>query len=102
MLLRCVIGLLIIVFGYVSVAVANPQDYPEFAQQKVQDNIPIQFIKAETLKQHLDEKTAQVIMDVRSHNGYAKRHLPGAPSIPLRLLPDRVAEIPREVPVVLY
>ncbi len=102
MLKRCVICLSIIVLGYATGTLANPQDYPEFAQQKVKDNIPIQFIKAETVKQHLDVKARQVIIDVRSHASHAKRHLPGAQSIPLRQLPDRVAEVPRDVPVVLY
>lgn len=102
MRLRCVITLSMIVFGTVSGTFANPQDYPEFAQQKIKDNIPIQFIQAETVKEHLDNKTAQVIIDVRSHDSYVKHHLPGARSIPLRQLPDRVAEVPRHVPVVLY
>lgn len=102
MLLRCVISLSMIIFGTVSGTFANPQDYPEFAQQKIEDNIPIQFVQAETVKTHLDNKTAQVIIDVRSHDSYVKHHLPGARSIPLRQLPDRVVEIPRDVPVVLY
>ena len=102
MLERCLIGLSIFLLLYASGTLANPQDYAEFAQQKVKDNIPIQFIKVETVKQHLDDKTPQVIIDVRSQASYAKRHLPGARSIPLRRLPDRLAEMPRDIPLVLY
>ena len=93
-----------IVFGLVSTVgvLANPQDYPQFAQQKVDDAIPIGFASAETVKQRLDDGTRQLLVDVRTRSGYAKGHLPGAISIPLQEMPHRVAEIPRDIPVVLY
>ena len=99
---RRFICLMVFVLGCATGVLANPQDYPEFAQQKIKDDIQIQFVPAETVKQHLDESAPQVIIDVRSRSSYAKRHLPSALSIPLRKLPDRVAEVPRDVPVVLY
>ena len=100
---KCVlICLSIFLLGYVAAAAANPRDYPEFAQQKVSDNIPIQFITVETLKQHMDSDSTQMVIDVRSRSSYDKSHIPGALSIPLRTLPERVAEVPRDIPVVLY
>lgn len=99
---RCLISLSIFLLALASGAYANPQDYPEFAQQKIKDNIPIQFISAEMVKQRIDSASTQLIIDVRYQSSYHKSHLPGALSIPLRTLPDRVAEVPRDTPVVLY
>ena len=75
---RRFICLMVFVLGCATGVLANPQDYPEFAQQKIKDDIQIQFVAAETVKQHLDEHATQVIIDVRSRSSYAKRHLPGA------------------------
>jgi 3-mercaptopyruvate sulfurtransferase SseA len=102
MLKRCLISLSIIFLALASGAVANPADYPEFARQKVTDDIPIRFITAESVKQRIDSGSTQLIIDVRNQSSYQKKHLPGARSIPLRTLPDRVAEVPRDIPVVLY
>ena len=99
---RCLISLSIFLLALASSANANPQDYPEFAQQKIKDDIPIQFISAEMVKQRIDNASTQLIIDVRYQSSYHKRHLPGALSIPLGTLPDRVAEVPRDIPVVLY
>jgi rhodanese-related sulfurtransferase len=81
---------------------ANPQQYPQFAQQQVDNAIPIDFISAESVKQRLDAGTIQVLVDVRDQASYAQGHLPGAISMPLQALPQRMVEIPRDVPVVLY
>jgi hypothetical protein len=97
-----VVLLMVLGLGYTTGALANPQDYPQFAQQKIKDNIPIQFIQAEVVKKHLDDDTTQMLVDVRRRSSYDKAHLPGAVSIPLRELPQRAVEIPRDIPVVLY
>jgi hypothetical protein len=97
-----VVLLMVLGLGYTTGALANPQDYPQFAQQKIKDNIPIQFIQAEAVKKHLDDDTTQLLVDVRRRSSYDQAHLPGAVSIPLRELPHRAVEIPRDIPVVLY
>ena len=94
--------LAIFLLGYVAAVAANPRDYPEYAQQKVSDNIPIRFITVETLKKQMDNASPQRIIDVRSQEGYDQSHLPGAISIPLRTLPDRLTDVPRDMPLVLY
>ena len=43
-----------------------------------------------------------MLVDVRSVEEYNAGHLPSAKSIPLSVLPRRLAEIPRDIPVVLY
>ena len=99
---RCTIFLSIMLLGCVAGAAANPRDYPEFAQQKINDDISIQFITAETVKQRIDNASTQLIIDVRNASSYDKIHLPSALSLPLRTLPERVEEVPRNIPLVLY
>lgn len=102
MLKHFVSCLSLILLGFVAAATANPRDYPEFAQHKVNDDIPIQFVTAETVQLNLENASRQLIIDVRNQSSFQKKHLPGARSIPLRTLPERVAEVPRDIPVVLY
>ncbi len=83
-------------------ASANPKDYPEYANIKIAQNIEIAFVAPEDVKSRLDAGAPQVLVDVRSHDNFQKSHIPGAISIPLRTLEERVKRIPRETPVVLY
>ncbi len=93
---------LLLLLGMSAVALANPNDYPEYAQKKVDGDISITFIKPEDVKDNLDAAVEQTLIDVRKTNQYKKNHLPGAVSLPLRKLPERHAEIPRDTPSVLY
>jgi hydroxyacylglutathione hydrolase len=43
-----------------------------------------------------------MILDVRNESEWNAGHLPGATHIPLGYLPDRLAEIPKDVPVVVH
>jgi 3-mercaptopyruvate sulfurtransferase SseA len=97
-----VVSWLILAAGVSSLALANPSDYPEFAQQRVDAAIPIRFIAPPEVKQRLDTSAPTVIVDVRDAMAYDQGHLPGAISIPLTTLPLRMTEIMRDVPVVLY
>jgi 3-mercaptopyruvate sulfurtransferase SseA len=99
---RSVVGLMVLALGYVVPTLANPQDYPQFAQHQVDPAIPITFVSAERVKEHLDTDRPQMLVDVRSAGEYAAGHLPGAVSIPLEVLSVRMTEIPRNIPVVLY
>ena len=47
---RTVICLTVLALGYVVSTVANPQDYPQFAQQQEDPSIPITFIGVELVK----------------------------------------------------
>ena len=99
---RRVVCLMVLALGYVAPALANPQDYPQFAQHQVDPTISITFVSAEQVKQHLDAGRPQLLVDVRSWAEYAAGHLPKAVSIPLEVLSVRMTEIPRNIPVVLY
>ena len=80
---RTVVCLIALALVYVVPTLANPNSYPQFAQRQVDPAIPM-------------------LVDVRSVEEYNAAHLPKAKSIPLEALPRRMAEIPRDIPVVLY
>ena len=81
---------------------ADPRDYPEFAQQRVAEDISVRFTSVDELKTHIDSGDALKIVDVRGYGDYARGHLPGAISVPLGVLPYALEDIPRDIPVVLY
>ena len=99
---RTVVCLMALVLVYVVPTLANPNNYPQFAQQQVDPAIPIFFAGVEQVKAQLDAGKPPILVDVRSTEEYNAGHLPKAKSIPLEVLPRRMAEIPRDIPVVLY
>ena len=99
---RTVVCLIALALVYVVPTLANPNNYPKFAQQQVDPAIPIFFTGVEHVKAQLDAGRPPVLVDVRSAEEYNAGHIPRAKSIPLEALPRRMAEIPRDIPVVLY
>lgn len=96
------LSLVLLMIGINPSAFANPNDYPEYTQHRVSKEITVVFVKANVVKQRLDDGIAQTIVDVRKSHRFQKEHLPHAVSIPLKQLPNRYVEIPRDIPVVLY
>ena len=43
-----------------------------------------------------------VLLDVRQPGEYEKGHMPGATLIPLKEIDNRLGELPKEVPIVIY
>jgi hypothetical protein len=74
---------------YVVPTQANPNNYPQFAQQDVDPAIPIFFTGVERVKAQLDAGHPPMLVDVRSVEEYNAGHLPRAKSIPLEVLPRR-------------
>jgi hypothetical protein len=99
---RTVVCLIALALVYVVPTLANLNNYPQFAQQQVDPAIPIFFAGVERVKAQLDAGTALMLVDVRSAEEYNTGHIPKAKSVPLDVLPRRLAEIPRDIPVVLY
>ena len=99
---RTVVYLIVLMLGYVALPLANPQNYPQFAQHQVDPAIAIPFISVERVKQELEAGHPQMLVDVRSPEEYSAGHLPRAVSMPLEVLSVRMTEIPRDIPVVLY
>ena len=57
----------------------------------------------EVLKWQVDEiPEGAVVVDVREPGDYRAWHYPGALNIPLAELPQRVSELPKDAPIVLY
>ena len=83
-------------------ASADPRDYPQFAQQRLAEDIGVRFTGVDELKGRIDAGEAVRIIDVRGYGDYARGHLPRAVSVPLALLPYYLEEIPTDIPVVLY
>lgn len=63
----------------------------------------INTIDAQTLAARLEQgATALFLLDVREENEYAHSNIDGATLVPLGQIPQRLAEIPRDVPIVAY
>jgi rhodanese-related sulfurtransferase len=63
---------------------------------------PVNFIKADELKQLLDKGTRADIIDVRTWDAYVEMHIKGARSIPIRAVEARATEISKTGLVVFY
>ena len=81
---------------------ADPSKYPQFAQQKLPENITPVFIDIEALVAELKAGAQPVIIDVRTEEEFREVHILGAVSAPLAEFKDYVKSIPRDRPVVLY
>ena len=95
-------GLMVLALVYAATVAADPRDYPQFADQKVEADIAIGFTSVDELKASIDTGEALKIVDVRGYGDYARGHLPGAVSVPLGVLPYAFQDIPADIPVVLY
>jgi 3-mercaptopyruvate sulfurtransferase SseA len=94
--------LFILGLGSTPLISADPQHYPQFAQQRLDSAITVEFITATAVKQQLDTATPQVVVDVRDRESYDKGHIPGALSMPLETFPARLADLSARTPIVLY
>ncbi len=61
-----------------------------------------EYVTPAALRAELSSENPPTLIDVRSPDAYAAGHIPGAINIPGDQLPARVAEIPRDRPVVVY
>lgn len=95
-------GLLFILFIQSGTLLANPDLYPQFAQQEEALKIQPQFVKVEQLVDDIINKKRPLIVDVRNQEEFEQAHIKGSVSIPLGEIPRHLAEIPKDKPVVLY
>ncbi|OUJ76178.1 molybdopterin-synthase adenylyltransferase MoeB [Hymenobacter crusticola] len=80
----------------IDLATADSADYAELCHP------PLQEITAQELQAQLQSDEPPFLLDVREPAEYELGHLPGATLIPLAYLPERVEELPRHHPVVVY
>jgi hypothetical protein len=81
---------------------ANPLKYPQFAQQKLPENVTPVFVNIAELVAELKAGAKPVIIDVRTEEEFREVHILGAVSAPLAEFKDYLKSIPRDRPVVLY
>ncbi len=65
-------------------------------------DFPVNLIKVDELKAHLDRGGKADIIDVRSWDAYVEMHIKGARSMPLRAVGARAGEISKTGTVVFY
>jgi len=83
-------------------AQADPSKYPQFAQQKLPENVAPAFIGIEELVADLKAGAKPLIIDVRTEQEFREVHILGAVSAPLEQFKEYIKSIPRDRPVVLY
>lgn len=83
-------------------AQADPSKYPQFAQQKLPENVTPIFVSIEELVVELKAGAKPVIIDVRTEQEFREVHILGAVSAPLEEFKSYLKSIPRDRPVVLY
>jgi rhodanese-related sulfurtransferase len=64
--------------------------------------VPERYMSVDEVKALLDAKKRVVLVDVRSKEQFDELHILGARNLPLRELPRRLDEVPRQDVVVLY
>jgi rhodanese-related sulfurtransferase len=61
-----------------------------------------EFVSPEELHRQQRSPVGPTVIDVRGADEYAAGHIPGAVNIPAEELSQRLADIPRDRPVVTY
>jgi 3-mercaptopyruvate sulfurtransferase SseA len=93
--------LVLIVGGWLAWQLAAPAPAPEPTVQQAVNNQDVTRINLVDAKTAYDQKEA-VIVDVRDADSYASDHIPGALSIPLSELPDRLGELEPNAWIITY
>jgi Rhodanese-like domain len=83
-------------------AIADASKYPQFAQQKLPDNVTPSFISIDELVGQVRAGEKPLIIDVRTAEEYQEAHIVSALSAPLAEFKSYLKSIPRDRPVVLY
>ena len=97
------VGLVLLIGALASIyLVSNPGDQPVASNQDLGIPFPqIQRVDLSTAKTALDQETA-VFVDVRGQSFYQDGHIPGALSIPLNQLEERLVELNQDDWIILY
>jgi 3-mercaptopyruvate sulfurtransferase SseA len=64
--------------------------------------VPERYVSVDEVKALLDMKKRVLLVDVRSKEQFDELHIRGARNLPLRDLPRRLGEVPRQDFAVLY
>jgi rhodanese-related sulfurtransferase len=73
------------------------------SQRNASVNSPQQLIAPQVyVSNYLRPQTPHLLLDVRTPEEFAGGHIPGARNIPLQTLAQRLDEIPKNQPVIIY
>lgn len=103
--LRCFLFALVTALALLTAAPftsADPSKYPEYAQQKLPEDIKPEFISIDELLAEVKAGKKPVIVDVRSEEEFREIHILGAISAPIGEFTFYLASMPRDRPLVLY
>ena len=84
------VALVLAILGWVTAA---PADDPE---------VPEKYLKVDEAKALIDQRKRLTFIDVRPSEQFDELHIRGAINIPFTELRQRLAEVPKQIPVVLY
>ena len=90
------------IFIFFEPASADPSRYPQFAQQRLPQNITPVFVSVDQLFSEIAGGAKPLFIDVRSAEEYHEAHIRGAVSLPLTEFNSHLKDVPRDRPVVLY
>lgn len=62
----------------------------------------VQLIGPENYQEQFDQNTQHALIDVRTPEEFSEGHIPGAVNISVQTLPERLDEVPGDLPVVVY
>ncbi|MFQ5851025.1 MAG: rhodanese-like domain-containing protein [Candidatus Binatia bacterium] len=103
--IKILVSVFALFFGlviYLGKSSADSTKYPQFAQYQLPEGVTFQFVYLDQLVDDIIQKKRPMIIDVRSRGEYEEAHIKGSFSIPLNEIRRRMAEIPKDRPVVLY
>jgi 3-mercaptopyruvate sulfurtransferase SseA len=95
-------GLLVLgILGWYAWQSAQPAPTPEPAPVQAANSQEVTRLSLEDSKAAFDQKTA-IFLDVRDAESYQSSHIPGALSIPLNELPNRLGELDPNAWIITY
>ena len=100
--LATLLGAALLICAVPRSAIADPSKYPQFAQQKLPDNVTPSFLSIDELIGQVTAGKKPLIIDVRTAEEYQEAHIVSAVSAPLAEFKSYLKSVPRDRPMVLY
>ena len=93
--------ILLAIGGWLILKLVQPAPTPEPTPAQAVNSEDVPRVSLDEAKAAYDQRTA-VFVDVRDADSFASDHIPGALSIPLNELPDRMGELDPNAWIITY